>query len=184
VAILLLASVGGGSQVNEQATLRVDDKRMHWVVASQRHTGQYRLRLAGRRDLARRARIADDLVVQFSIERTIEERDAGASGRAGRLVRAKALDDVRLPAAGRVLQGEQKTARRWGIVVIVTAAPAVGIDDVVTADRKVTDVSEIVGKDCSAESGREGNAGILILAFCGGGAVRGSRCSYDQPQDG
>jgi hypothetical protein len=138
---------------------------MHWVVTGQRHAGQYRLRFGGWRDLARRANIADDLVVQFGIERTIEERDAGASSRAGGLVRAKALDDVRLPATSRVLQGEQKTARRWDIVVIVTAAPAVGIDDVVTADRKVTDVSEIVGKDSP-------DFDILRRSRCGGQPLR------------
>jgi hypothetical protein len=53
--------------------------------------------------------------------------------------------------------------------VIVAAAPGIGIEDVVATDDDVADVTEIVGKDGGAETGRERNAGILIFALRSGG---------------
>jgi hypothetical protein len=44
-------------------------------------------------------------------------------------------------------------------------------------------MTEIIGEHRGAESGRESNAGVLILAFCRGGAMGRSHCRSDQRQD-
>ena len=102
-AIVRLAGVGGGSKVDEQVALRVNDKRVHRMITGQRHAGQHRLRPAARRDLALCACIANDLVVQFRVNRAVIERDAGAAGGTRRLIRAKTLDHICLTGASRVL---------------------------------------------------------------------------------
>jgi hypothetical protein len=68
--------------------------------------------------------------------------------------------------------------------MVVAAAPGVGIDNVVAADREVTYMSEIIGEDCRTEPGREGDARILIFAFCGGNAMGSRSGGYDQHQHG
>jgi hypothetical protein len=92
------------------------------------------------------------------------------------------LDDVRFAASRRVLQRQQKPTGWRRTVAEVAATPGVCVDNIVAADREMSDVAEIIGKDSGAESGREGNAGIPACAFRGGGARAGDWCGERQQQ--
>jgi hypothetical protein len=67
---------------------------MHRMIAGERQSRDNDLRIFLRRDAVGRQRIADDLVVLFSVEAVLVDANAGAAGRALRDAVAEALDLV------------------------------------------------------------------------------------------
>jgi glutathione S-transferase len=66
-AVLELAGIGCRAEIDEQMALAVDGERMHRMIAGERQSRDNDLRIFLRRDAVGRQRIADDLVVLFSV---------------------------------------------------------------------------------------------------------------------
>jgi hypothetical protein len=141
------------------------------MVATERQPRNDGLRRIGRHRAGFRQPEADDAVIHLGIERAVIECDAGSSGRALRRSFAEAADDIGLAVAIGVFQGDQEPARRRLVVTVIEAAPRVDINDAIAGRRHVPGVTQVLGKDGGAESWRQGNARILLLAV--GGVILG-----------
>jgi hypothetical protein len=151
--VLELAGIGCRAEIDEQMALAVDGERMHRMIAGERQSRDNDLRIFLRRDAVGRQRIADDLVVLFSVEAVLVDANAGAAGRALRDAVAEALDLVGMAVTLRVLERDQKTAGWHFIVVIVRAAPGVHVQNAVGAEGHLPRVAE-VGEHRRAKTGR------------------------------
>ena len=138
---------------------------MHRVIAGDRHAAQNRLGLARRRNLAVLQFVANDLVVDLGVEPILVEPDAGAAVRALREGRTEADIDVSLARAFRIFESDQEAALVRRVVAVIDAAPGVDIDGAVGRHRKLAGVTDLVGKDCRAESTRKAQSGIALGAF-------------------
>ena len=111
-----------------------------------------------RRDLAVFKRVADDAVVALREDRALVETDAGAAMASRGYRLAEAFDDVGVAVAFRVLQRDQKPARRRRIVLVINAAPGVDIDDAVGRRDELAGVADVIGEDRRAEAPRQDDA--------------------------
>ena len=138
------------------------------MIAGERQSRDDDLRIFLRRDAVGRQRIADDLVVLFSVEAVLVDANAGAAGRALRDAVAEALDLVGMAVTLRVLERDQKTAGRdFGrVVVIIGAAPGVHIQNTVGAEGHLPRMAESVGEHRCAKAGRQRDAAVV-----GGAAI-------------
>ena len=66
---------------------------------------------------------------------------------------AEADDLVGLTVALGILQSDQKAAGRGRVVVVVAAAPGIGIDNPIRRHRKVSGMAEFVGENRGTETG-------------------------------
>ena len=154
-AVLLLAGVGGGGDVDVQHPVGVDREGVHRVITTERQARDHDLGRGGRDDGVRREGVLHDPVLRLDVQRVLVEHDPGATRAAVGRTRAEALDDVRLAAAGRVAERDEEAARVRGTVAVVAAAPGVEVDDAVRGDGDMARVPEIVGEHRRAEAGRE-----------------------------
>ena len=160
--------------------MRVDGEGMHRVIAGDRYAAHNRLGFTRWRHLAVLQFVANDLVVDLRVEPILVEPDTGAAMRAIGEGRTEADVDVSLARAFRILERDQKTALVRGVVVVIDAAPGVDIDSAVRRHRKLAGVTDLVGKDCRAESAGKAQSGIALRAFllC---AERGNSPAQAQP---
>ena len=169
-AIFFLAGVGRGAEIDEKAAFGVDREGMHRMVARCRQAGHDRFGPGFRRDLAVFKRVADDAVVALREDRALVETDAGAAMASGGCRLAEAFDDVGVAVAFRILQRDQKPARRRRIVLVIDAAPGVcDIDDAVGRRDELAGVADVIGEDRRAEAARQDDprrfAAALLTAF-------------------
>ena len=79
-AVLALAGIGRGTEVDIEIARRVDREGMHRMIAGQRQSRDDGLRRPGRRDRRPAGkRVAHDAVVGLGIEIALVDRDAGAA---------------------------------------------------------------------------------------------------------
>ena len=79
-------------------------------------------------DVVGRERVAHDTVIDLGVNHPIVECDAGATMAAARDRFTEPLDDVGVSAAALVFQGDDKTTRWNGAVVVVDAAPRIDVE--------------------------------------------------------
>jgi hypothetical protein len=121
----------------KRSPCRVDQERMHRMIAGDRHAGNDDLRFAARHHLAILQRVGDDLVVGLGVELALVDVDAGAAvvalGRRG----AETFDLVGLAVVVGVLQSDEEPVRpRRFVAFVISAAPGVDVERAVRGDRQ------------------------------------------------
>ncbi len=86
--------------------------------------------------------------------------------------------------AGTVAQGQHEAAGRRCVVVVVAAAPGVGVDHALRRHRQVPHVAEIVGPDAGAETRRQAEAAVVAAAGTGRGTLMVCRSARGQGPGG
>ena len=106
-AILALARIRGGSEVDVKVALWINREGMHRMIADQRQSRHDSLRRSSRLDPIRRQLVAHDAVVRLGIEVALVDGDAGSPRVAVRRGWAKADDLVGPAVAFGILQCNQ-----------------------------------------------------------------------------
>ncbi len=172
-AILTLARVGRRSEVDEHIAHTIDRHRVHRMVAGQRQAGDDGVRLAGRSDTVIRQLIAYDLVVRFGIHIAVMHPDPGAAMVSLIGGRAETHDFGRRPVRICGAHRDQEPALGNRVVVVISAAPGIGIDDTVGGHGKMARMSQMVGKDAGVKTGRQYWALAIRRRRLGAGSGRG-----------
>jgi hypothetical protein len=163
-AVLRLAGIGGGAEIDIEPALRIDRERVHRMVAGQGQPRNHNLRGAGRRDHARRQGITHDAIVHLRVKRPAVERDACAARTAGRHAVAEANLDVGPSVAIGVLERDQETAGRRRVITVVAPAPGVDVDHPVRGNDEVSSMADIVREDGRAKPGRQRDPAVVARA--------------------
>src|SRR6476659_9174001 len=164
-AVLLLASICGRSHRYKKITLCIDGEGVHGVVAIKRHAAKDRLGLGRGCRLALLQGVANDAIVDLGIKPILVQHYARTAVGTLRNGRTKSVVHIGVACAFRVLQRDQKSAGGRPVVAEIDAAPSVDVDGAVRRDYKLTRVTDLVGKNCCAESSRKAYSGIAFGAF-------------------
>jgi len=136
---------------------------MHRVITRQGHPRYDHFRLARGRDGVRVQGVFHDAIVDFRIDRAVVQLDAGTSRRAFLHSITKALDDVCLTRAFRVLQGNQE-APRWGLIILVVPpTPRIDVHNTIRCNNEVARMPDVVSEHGRAETGRQDNSTVVAL---------------------
>ena len=115
-------------------------------------------------DRARRKRITHDAVVDFGIERVAIQADSGAAMAAAGDGFTKALVDCGLAFSRRILQRDQEAAFVRLVVAVILTGPGVYIHHSARRHRHVPRVTDAVGENGRAKTGRQLEAGVIVRA--------------------